>query len=960
MKKIMTRLAALTLLCVLAMIVVAPGASAASYSKVYGETLDRVRVRASASTSATIIDNIVKGGCVYVTSSKTSGSTVFVEVKYRNSDGDTSAGWICQSSGSSKYIEILSAKQAESKFGVKDGALPSKRVGTFTASQRKSGSGSGSGGASSDTVKDVQTKLKALGYYSAEITGNVGAKTETAIKKFQKDNGLTADGVIGPKTQGKLDAVYAAKGGSSSSGGSSGGAIKLGSSGSDVTKLQQDLKELGFYAAEITGNVGAKTEAAIKAFQKKHNLSADGVAGPDTLAAISAALRGTTTSTGSTTILRKGSQGSRVSQLQQDLKTLGFYSAEITGNIGSKTEAAIMAFQRKNGLTADGIAGPDTLDAIAAKVGKSSGSSSSSGSGLHLESTGSAVSALQQNLTTLGYYYGDITGHYGSMTEAAVRKFQKARGLTADGVAGSTTLDAIASALRANGSTVAGGSTSSGGASLREGDSGTAVTELQNMLKKVLKSNGKPYYYGEVTGHYGTLTRQAVRKFQDDHNLTVDGIAGTRTLNLLRQLTGSSASAGDNSSSGTVTTTDKSYGRIIKDNVYLRSSYSTTSAPKASLAQGTLVRISRTVASGDSRWYYISVTVGNYVYKGYVRSDMMETLTADQYAQAGGDGNTGAGDQETLGIIRVTGSSVKLRYAPNTDATVVGYASKGDTFYYVDVSGGWYQTRNGYWISGDYVEVLSGSDADQYIDTDTKSSYRLNDTGSMVTYIQQALQYLEYYKNEVTGHFGAQTEAAVKRFQRDEGIAADGVVGPDTLARLRALYSGESSAQTEYKDVAYNINWFTYKESVFNKLGLKRGNGKNGEIKLTDLKTGRSFNIYVQSTGNHADVEPATAKDTTTMCEIFGVSDPNNISYVRRPAVLTVGGYQFACAIYGQPHGSQDITSNNFPGQFCLHFLHSKTHGTNQEYSLNVNAVSDAVKLLKDKKVNVLETPPAL
>ena len=950
--RIIKRLMVVAVLCALVLTFAVPVASAASYSNVYGQTQDRVRVRSSASTSAAVIDNIVKDACVYVLSSKTSGSNTFVQVRYRDSDGNTATGWVCQSDGKTTYIKILSGEQAQKAFGVKGGTLPSKRVGTFTASERSSAKSSGSSSSSSkDTVKDAQTKLKALGFYTGEITGNVGDKTKAAIKAFQSKYGLTVDGVLGPQTLGKIDAVYASKGGSSSA--STSGDIKLNSSGEAVRKLQQDLKELGFYNAEITGNVGAKTQAAIVAFQRKYGLTADGVAGAKTLAAIASALRGTTSSTGSTTIIRLGSQGSRVSQLQQDLKTLGYYNAEITGNVGSKTQAAIKKFQEKNGLTADGIAGPDTLAAIAKQLGNggsgsASGSSSSSGGTLRLNSTGDAVRALQQNLTTLGYYYGDITGHYGSMTEAAVRKFQQSRGLTADGVAGAKTLAAIVSALQGSGSSVAGGSSS--GTALREGDSGAAVTELQNMLKAL------GYYYGDITGHFGSLTRQAVRKFQEANGLTVDGVAGSATMNKLRSLTGNGGgSSSDGSvSGGTVVKTSDSYGRIIKDNVYLRSSYSTTSAAKASLKKGTLVRITKTVTSGGVKWYYITVTVGNYTYTGYVRSDMMETISEDDYKGAGGDSDDGAGDYEILGVIRVTGNNVRLRYHPSTDASIVGYAGNGDTFYYIDYVNGWYQTSSGYWISAEYVKVLSGKDEDDFLGSSSQGSYRLDDTGSMVTYIQEALKSLGYYTAEITGHFGAKTEAAVKAFQKDEGLKVDGVVGHDTLARLRLRYSGSSSATSPGIDkdtVFYNVDWFgSGNKSWLNSIGLARGK----KAVLTDLRTNYSLNIYIQSTGNHADVEPVAASDTTTLCQIFGVSDPNKISYKRRPMLITVGDYKIVCSIYGQPHGSQTITNNGFPGQFCLHFLNSKTSGTKVVDKDHQAAINEAITIMKNKGASLV------
>ena len=944
--RINKRSALLAILCVLVMVFAVPVASAASYSKVYGQTQDKVRVRESASTNATIIDNIVKDACIYITSSKASGSNTFVQVKYRASDGSTATGWVCQSDGRNTYVKVLSTDQAKSKFKVSSGNLPSKAVGTFTAAERKASAANSDTtyireNSSGATVSKVQTELKALGYYYGQITGNAGPKTVAAIKSFQGKNGLTADGIAGPQTIAKIDAAYEAKGGSSSGSGSSASGLKLNSKGTDVRNLQQDLTTLGYYWAEITGNFGAKTETAVKRFQEENGLTADGVAGTKTLNAIAAAVArkgGTPASGGSAgTTLKLNSQGTKVSQLQTDLKQLGYYYAEITGNFGAKTEAAVKAFQKAKGLTADGVAGTKTLNAIAAAVDKAGGSSSgSSSTNMKLGSTGTAVSALQQNLTTLGYYYGDVTGHYGNLTQQAVKKFQKAKGLTQDGVASTATLNAITSALKNAGVDVGPGTVAT---TLREGDKGTAVTELQTMLKKL------NYYYGSVTGSFGSLTKQAVRKFQDDNKLTVDGVAGPATINKLRTLTGGSADSG--SSSGSTVTTDKSYGRTTKDNVYLRSSYSTTSSAKASLQKGQKFRISKVYTVSGVKWYYVTVTVGGYTYKGYIRGDMMENITA---ADFGDDSNSG--EQETIGMIKVTGNNVSLRYQPSTSANRVGTANIGDCFYYVDTVNGWFQTKAGYWITKDYAKVMTDAEVEAYIKNNggsgsTGSSYTLGSTGSTVTYIQTALTALEYYDRQITGHYGRYTKDAVRAFQRDHNLTADGVCGATTLAAIQKAYSGSSSATTTYNATVYKLDW-SYMKSNATALGIARG----ASIKLTDLTTGKSLNIHVQSTGNHIDAEPLTSADTTTLCEIYGVSTPNAISYKRRPMMITTSAGQFLCSIYGQPHGAQDITNNGYEGQFCLHFVNSKTHGTNRVDGDHQNAINTAETLVKAIKVN--------
>ncbi len=61
---------------------------------------------------------------------------------------------------------------------------------------------------------------------------------------------------------------------------------------------------------------------------------------------------------------RQGSRGDEVRKIQQKLKNWGYYSGEVDGIFGSQTRAAVVYFQKKNGLTADGIAGPATLAAM--------------------------------------------------------------------------------------------------------------------------------------------------------------------------------------------------------------------------------------------------------------------------------------------------------------------------------------------------------------------------------------------------------------------------------------------------------------------------------------------------------------------------------------------------------------------------------------------------------------------
>src|SRR5205807_7854914 len=79
-------------------------------------------------------------------------------------------------------------------------------------------------------------------------------------------------------------------------------------------------------------------------------------------------------------VLKQGSSGPDVTELQQKLKDLGFDPNGVDGNFGPGTKAAVIAFQQSKGLQADGIAGPATLAALGMGDGQASGDASSSAS----------------------------------------------------------------------------------------------------------------------------------------------------------------------------------------------------------------------------------------------------------------------------------------------------------------------------------------------------------------------------------------------------------------------------------------------------------------------------------------------------------------------------------------------------------------------------------------------------
>lgn len=135
-------------------------------------------------------------------------------------------------------------------------------------------------GCKGEAVREMQQLLIAAGYslpkYGAD--GTFGAESESALREFQSDNGLSADGICGPKTWAALQAKGA------------GETIRRGSKGETVKKMQQLLMATGYalpkYGAD--GSFGAESEEALRRFQEANGLAVDGICGPKTWAVLQA------------------------------------------------------------------------------------------------------------------------------------------------------------------------------------------------------------------------------------------------------------------------------------------------------------------------------------------------------------------------------------------------------------------------------------------------------------------------------------------------------------------------------------------------------------------------------------------------------------------------------------------------------------------------------------------------
>lgn len=217
-------------------------------------------------------------------------------------------------------------------------------------------------GDTGERVTLIQARLNALGYLTGSETGIFDEDTQKAVLAFQKTNALPETGMADGVMLALMDSAAAF-----------GKSIENWKIGQSILRLQlfdfydavAAVQELLFnldYLDVTDGYYREATRDAVKLFQARHGLPADGIVGPATydMLVSPAAKKKSDGAADPVKLLYGKSEGPLVIDLQTALTGLRYYSGPISGKFDYATYRAVKGFQQYNGLKVDGVVGPQT------------------------------------------------------------------------------------------------------------------------------------------------------------------------------------------------------------------------------------------------------------------------------------------------------------------------------------------------------------------------------------------------------------------------------------------------------------------------------------------------------------------------------------------------------------------------------------------------------------------------
>ena len=404
-----------------------------------------------------------------------------------------------------------------------------------------------------------------------------------------------------------------------------------------------------------------------------------------------------------------------------------------------------------------------------------------------------------------------------------------------------------------------------------------------------------------------------------------------------------------------------SYVQTTLDYVNLRQTASRDSKSVAKVRTGTVLAFNATTTAGTSTWYrvvYNSTEV-------WVLGSCVKVMTQAEY-QEWLNKNPGAATPQpdaAKGYIVTTRDGVNIRATAN-GSSILTRVNKGTVlpYYTENIKAGsytWYLIRlsngtEGY-IRSDMVSKSDNNGGTLPTATPaptgsptakpsaTYTTLRLGSTGDAVTRLVQELINQGYYTGSVTNVYTSAVQAAVRAFQSAKGLTVDGIAGKQTQ---HALFGTVEPGADDYTD--YNFQFYPAEKIDWYTGGIQQLWAKGASYKIYDVKTGIVWWARRWAGSSHADIEPVTAADTARLCQIYGVSNAQEIwdknLWQRRPCLITIGNRTFACSLFGMPHNpdGDTIPDNNMTGQICMHFTNSKGHESGKVDTYHQQAIEYA------------------
>ena len=516
--------------------------------------------------------------------------------------------------------------------------------------------------------------------------------------------------------------------------------------------------------------------------------------------------------------LSQGMEGEDVRLMQIRLTELEYYSGDISGSFGANTRAAVEAFQADFGVEITGVADASLQSTMFATVYRP----------LRFGSQGELVKKLQTALMQLGYYTGKISGNYLESTREAVEQFQSRNALGVTGEANAATQTALYSGKPRGKNDAALPTITpppvsdtfvvSDAEEVMLDDEPAVPFVKQLKYEDSDKSDGSPilalqerltalgYYSGPISGNFLGNTRNAVKAFQKQNGLTVDGIVGEATWNAL--FNDPAVVLPGDTPKPTATPEPPAFHILVDVNNQVTTVYGRDEAGDYTIVVRQMLCSTGTKSNpsdpGDwtlngktARWCYFpkwggyaqywtrinrSIAFHSVIYNTVNTMD----LSVSSY--------NNLGKRASHGCIRLTVADAKWIYDNCGAGTVVTIdehlPADPELRASLKLPGLNRSNMLPYATEQPTAEPRYVSGAQPPLPL---QKLKKNDSSEAVFWLQSKLRELGYYGGKVTGTYLDGTVNAVKAFQKDHGLTANGTADVGTL---EALYAQELATPT--------------------------------------------------------------------------------------------------------------------------------------------------------------------